>query len=538
MIVRAEAQLRHAMLASESEHLEFKEAKNDYDFDKLTDYCCALANEGGGSIVLGVTDRRPRRIVGSNAFRDLDKAKKSLLDRLHIRVDAVVITTTEGRVVSFIVPGRPAGVPLHVGGRYLMRVGSSLTAMNPQQLGAILREGTVDFSAELVPGADITALEAASIAAFRKRWLKKSGSAEAGRWNDAKLLANAELMIDGAPTYAALVLLGTAKAVSRHLAQAEAVFEYRASEASVAYQQRAEFRAGFFTWMDELWKLINLRNEVQQFREGLFKHDIATFDEDSVREAVLNAVSHRDYRDAGSIWVRQYPRLLEIESPGGFPEGITPDNIRDRQKPRNRRIAEALARCGLVERSGQGMDLMFRQSVRQGKALPDAHRSDAHRVLLSLPGDVRDVRFLRFLEHVGDARLQHFSTDDFLLLDLVHRGEALPETLKLRIKGLLAAGVVERTGRGKVILSKKLYAFIGETGVHTRKQGLDRETEKELLLKHLRSAGPGGAPVSELVQVLKDKTRGHVRGLLGELRDEGRVRSTGTTKAGRWHSAG
>jgi ATP-dependent DNA helicase RecG len=145
------------------------------------------------------------------------------------------------------------------------------------------------------------------------------------------------------------------------------VFEYRSSEASIAYQQRQDFRLGFFLWFDDIWKLINLRNDVQQFREGLFKYDIPTFDEDSVREAVLNAVSHRDYRNGGSIWIKQSPRLLDIESPGGFPEGITPDNMRERQKPRNRRIAEALARCGLVERSGQGMDLMFRQSIRQGK---------------------------------------------------------------------------------------------------------------------------------------------------------------------------
>lgn len=536
MIVRTDAELRQAMLLeSESEHLEFKEAKNDYDFDKLTDYCCALANEGGGSIILGVTDKKPRRIVGTASFQKLDQAKKGLLDRLHIRVEVAVIKTAEGRVLSFIVPGRPQGTPLHVNGRYLMRVGSSLTAMNPQQLATILQERAIDFSAEIVTGASASDLDPALIAEFRRRWLKKSGAPEIGRWPDAKLLANAELTVDGAPTYAALILLGTDKAVSRYLAQAETVFEYRNAEGSIAYQQRADFRAGFFSWMDELWKLINLRNEIQQFRDGLFKNDIPTFDEDSVREAVLNSVSHRDYRDAGSIFVRQYPRLLEIESPGGFPEGITPDNVRDRQKPRNRRIAEALARCGLVERSGQGMDLMFRQSVRQGKPLPDPHASDAHRVLLRLPGNVRDPRFLRFLEQVGDERLQHFTTDDFLVLDIVHRDEALPDTLKSRLKGLLEAGVIERTGRGKVILSKKLYAFIGETGVHTRKKGLDRETEKELLLKHLKSAGADGAPVAELMQVLKDKTRGHVRGLLNELRDEGRARSTGSTKAGKWH---
>lgn len=472
---------------------------------------------------------------GIAAFANLDKAKKGLFDRLHIRIETAVIKTPDGRVLAFIVPARPPGLPVHVAGRYLMRVGSSLTAMNPQQLAVIFQESIVDYSAEPAPGTTIAMLDTAAIAAFRKRWHKKSGTAEIGRWSDSKLLANAELTVDGVPTFAALILFGTDKALGRHLAQSETVFEYRSTEASLPYQHRVEFRRGFFSWMDELWGLINLRNEVQQFREGLFKHDIPTFDEDSVREAVLNAVSHRDYRNAGSIWVRQYPRLLEIESPGGFPEGITADNVRDRQNPRNRRIAEALARCGLVERSGQGMDLMFRHSVRQGKPLPDPHASDNYRVLLRLPGDVGDARFLRFLEQVGDERLQRFTTDDFLVLDRVHRDEKLPDALKPRIKGLLAAGVVERTGRGKVILSKRLYALLGETGVHTRKQGLDRDTEKELLLKHLRSVGVDGAPVSELLQVLKDRSRGHVRALLAELRQAGRVRNSGTTKAGRWH---
>jgi ATP-dependent DNA helicase RecG len=120
MIVRTEAELRRAMqLRSESEHLKFKEAKTDYDFDKLTDYCCALANEGGGSIILGVTDKTPRRIVGSAAFANLDKAKKGLFDRLHIRVETAVIKTADGRVLAFIVPARPPGLPVHVARHYV-----------------------------------------------------------------------------------------------------------------------------------------------------------------------------------------------------------------------------------------------------------------------------------------------------------------------------------------------------------------------------------------------------------------------------------
>ena len=97
MIVRTEAELRQAMLLqSESEHLEFKEAKSDYDFDKLADYCCALGNEGGGSIILGVTDKMPRRIVGTTAFPGVDRAKKGLFDRLHIRIETAVIKTHAG----------------------------------------------------------------------------------------------------------------------------------------------------------------------------------------------------------------------------------------------------------------------------------------------------------------------------------------------------------------------------------------------------------------------------------------------------------
>ena len=76
-----------------------------------------------------------------------------------------------------------------------------------------------------------------------------------------------------------------------------------------------------------------------------------------------------------------------------------------------------------------------------------------------------------------------------LTIDLVHRDEPLTDRLRERVKGLVDAGVVERSGRGKVILSRKFYAFLGEKGVHTRKKGLDRETEKELLLRHITSAG-------------------------------------------------
>ena len=146
--------------------------------------------------------------------------------------------------------------------------------------------------------------------------------------------------------------------------QAEIVFEYRSSDASGPANQREEFRSGFFSYYDRLWQLVNLRNDKQHYQEGFFVYDIQTFNERVVREVILNAVSHRNYQMGGSVFVRQYRDRLVVESPGGFPNGISLSNILNRQLPRNRRIAEILALCGLVERSGQGMNIIYEQSIK------------------------------------------------------------------------------------------------------------------------------------------------------------------------------
>ena len=114
MIIRNEHDLQQALLLdSETEHVEFKEAKNRYDFEELVGYCCALANEGGGSIVLGVTDKLPRRIVGTAAFDAPDRNKIGLFDRLHLRIELIEMMTPRGRVLSFVVPPRPPGRPVN-----------------------------------------------------------------------------------------------------------------------------------------------------------------------------------------------------------------------------------------------------------------------------------------------------------------------------------------------------------------------------------------------------------------------------------------
>jgi ATP-dependent DNA helicase RecG len=524
----------------EGEHLEFKEAKNSFQFEKLLQYCAALANEGGGKMVLGVTDKRPRRIVGTNAFTQPERTIGGLVDRLRLKVEAQEINHPEGRVLVFHVPSRPLGMPLEVGGAYWMRAGEELRPMTQDDLRRILFEGAPDFSAEVCPAATLGDLDLKSVERFLSLWSEKSGKQAQRHSPLEQRLEDAELLSGGKVTYAALILFGTRPALGKCLAQAEIIFEYRSSETSIPYQQREEFRQGFFGILDELWNLVNLRNEVQAYQDGLFVRQIPTFNERVVREAILNAVTHRDYRLAGSIFIRQFPRKLEIVSPGGLPNGITLENILERQAPRNRRVAEACGRCHLVERSGQGIDLIYRNLIEEGKPVPDFANTDQYQVSVMLHGEVQNPQFLRFLERIGQERQVSFETADLIVLDRLQREQEIPAALRLRLNHLLEQGIVERIGRGRgvrYILSKRFYSFLGRSGRYTRAKGLDRATQKELLVQHIRDVEPEGARLAELQEVLKELSRRQIQGIVNELRMEGRIALEGTTRSGRWRLA-
>ncbi len=535
------AQLQQWLLEPEGQRLEFKEAKQRYDFEKLLKYCVALANEGGGTMVLGVTDKRPRRIVGTQAFEDPGRTEAGLHQRLGHRIPVEELLLPEGRVVIVHVPPRLPGTAWEIDGRYFKRAGDDLAALSGQELRDMFAETGPDFSAQPCPGATLADLEPESIALFRERWAKKSGDPRRRELSDLQTLRDAELLVEGDQvSYAALILFGTRAGLTRWLAQAELVFEYRSSEAAGPAADREEYRAGFFAWQDALWKKINLRNDRQSYQDDFFRMDLPTFDEVPVREAILNAVAHRDYRLGGSIFVRQFAKRLEVVSPGGLPPGITPENIIDQQYPRNRRLAEALGRCGLIERSGQGLNLMMESAVRQGKPLPSFAGTAAHEVRLTLEGGVRNPAFVRFMERLGEEKLRSFSTLDYLALERLEQGKALSAELLERVPSLIAAGAVEALGRGKgvrYILSEALYATLGAKGTYTRQRGLDRNTNKALLVAHLTQQSPQGAPLAELRQVLPTLPESSVRDLLRELRGEGKLVLRGERRWARWFIA-
>lgn len=531
-------QLEEWMKDDESEHLEFKAARNGYQKDKLFKYCVALSNEGGGHFILGVTDRKPRQVEGTNAFLNLAEIKHELLQGLHFRVDADDLTHPDGRVIVFSIPSRPIGTPRQFDGIYWMRSGESLVAMTPDKLRAIFDEDVPDFSAHICEGATINDLDENAIAEFRERWIRKSGREALRNLPKEQLLTDAELIQADGITYAALILLGTREALGRHLAQCEVVFEYRSSEAAGAAQQREEYRQGYFLFLDDIWAKINLRNDLQHFTLGMTVFDVPTFDERAVREAVLNAVSHRDYRSVGSIFVKQYQRRLEVISPGGFPAPVSPQNVLVRQLPRNRRIAEVLVKCGLVERSGQGFNLIYEQEIKQGKPLPELTGTDETQVYLTLRGEVEDMQFLRFLERLGEEKVNSFVTEDLLALYQINKTYSVNDDLKSRLPGLLQDGLIVAITGGKqlrYVISPEFYDYADKRLSESFKGTIERGVQKATLLRHITENEVSGSRLEELLELLPALSRRQVQELLKEMKSEGSVYSAGKGAGGRWY---
>ena len=264
-----------------------------------------------------------------------------------------------------------------------------------------------------------------------------------------QLLKDADLLDEEAIIHAALLLLGTPQAVTKFMPDAEIIFEYRLKENSTPHDWRREYRAGYLVFEDELWNDINQRNYPQAVQRGLTMVNVTTFNERVTREAIANGVIHCDYRLPRSTFVRLSPRTLTVESPGGFAPGVTPENIIHEQSLRNRRLAEVAGKCGLVERSGQGVNLMFEKAVQEAKSLPDYSRSTAISVRLALDCTVQDPSFLLFLEQAGSTLLEDLSTEDFPALNAVNRRSKLSETLRPYARNLVERGLLETTGRGR-----------------------------------------------------------------------------------------
>lgn len=519
-------ELEKLLNQSEGLNLEFKSARNSFDRDKdLPDYCAALANEGGGKLILGVNN--DREIIGTRAFENTyNSLPHYLLNALHIRVDVEQVKHPKGRVLIFNVASRGAGQVVRSTGKYHypMRSGESLVEMDQNTLRNILNEASTDFSSKVVNGLRFDDLDPEAMKILKKLWAQKSNRKDYMQISNQRMLENLSLTKTDGLTYASLVLLGKKEKIGECLPDAELIFEWRQEHNKITYDFRKNWRDPFMRIFDEIWQTINLRNLRIPFQEGFVQRDIFAFDEKSIREAVLNAVTHRDYEFQGkSIFIKASPNSFMIESPGGLMPGITIDNILSKNAWRNRLLAETFEKTGLVERSGQGLDDIFKKTIEDGKGIPDLSGTDKFSVVLEIPAKVKDPNFILFLEKVANEKQISFSLDEIFELEKIREKQKIDD-IKFYANKFIKLGLIEKVGVGrgtKYLLSSRYYASVNKLGVHTRIKGLPREQNKQLILEHIKKNKKGHP--KEFRDTFPDLGSKYVDNLLQELRRNGKI---------------
>ena len=517
----------------EDRSLEFKTASNSFGKDTdLPDYCAAISNEGGGKLILGVTNEG--KVVGTKSFSGTyNTLSNELLQKIKIRVDVEELRHPEGRVLIFHIPSHPLGQPIKHKGKYKMRAGESLSEMDTITLKKLLNETDIDFSSQIVTGLSLSDIDDQSIDNFKKLWTKKAQRNDYLSYSNEKTLRSIGLLSEKGLNYASLILFGIKDKIDEFAAGSEIIFEWRQDSKKISHDFRKNWREPFFKIYNDIWETINARNIRFPFQEGLFQREIYSFSEKPIREAILNAVAHRDYTlQSRSVFIKASPEEFLIESPGGLPHGITIENILQKTYWRNRRIAETLEKAGLVERSGQGMDDIFESTIKEGKGLPDLSGSDYLSVRLKIPAQVKDKNFIMFIEKITREKQITLSFDEIYELEKIREQQPVTE-VKFK-KKFLDIGIIERVGKtsgAKYILSHKYYAHEGKIGEHTRLRGISREKCKTLILEHLEK---NKGYLQDLCFTFHELKPMDISNLLQELKNDNKIEHIGSSRTGYW----
>lgn len=345
-------------LPSETQRLEFKEAKTGFDNQKLYRYCVALANEGGGYMLLGVADKRPRPVVGTQAFNDPVAMAEKLFQAVGFRVDIEEVAHPDGRVLVFHIPSRPRGTAYHLDGAYLMRSGEQLIPMSEDQLRKIFAEGEPDWLEEY----SITGIDAARVVEL----LDTQGFFDllklpypTQQQGVIERLVRERLVDEDAGSLAirrigALLLakrLADFPDVSRKAAR---VVVYTGTSKSNTRLDQVGIR-GYAVGFQGLVRFVMQQLPQNEVISDALRTQMQFLPEVVVRELVANALIHQDFLVSGaSVMIEIYDNRVEFTNPG---EPVVPvQRFIDGYQSRNERLADLMRRMGICEEKSSGID--------------------------------------------------------------------------------------------------------------------------------------------------------------------------------------
>lgn len=442
-------------------------------------------------------DAYPHKVVGtkqnegtlgdleSNIYRDT-QIRPVIYDLYENEVNKT------GRVVVIEIPPRPVGKLFRFEDVALMRVGEELKPMSDEMIFSILQEHEPDFSADICDGITINDLDAEAIRILKQKYATKQKNPDFLTLPDTQVLSDLNLIKNGKVTNAALILVGKQEVLNRQLPQASVILEFRKSESLVPYTNRHIYGQPFYKMIDLLWHDIDLRNDKIDVSENSYIFNIPYFNEEVIRESINNAIAHRDYRRTSETVIKQYPQKMIIMNTGGFPLGVTIENLlRVQSTPRNRLLADVLAKTGIVERSGQGIDKIYKNTLSEGKDEPDYSHSDPFRVELHISAVIKDKAFAMFLdsEQRDLSEEERLSVFEVMALNYIREGKSeLVE--KEIIKSLLDRKLIEKRGKTRgtyYILTKSYYELCGKEGEYSKKDDWSASQALPIVMAHFNT---------------------------------------------------
>ena len=499
-------------------------------------YVVALCNEKGGRLVIGMHDDFPHKVMGTQqAINAIGQLESDIYRDLGIRPDIYELYDEEQkRVLVIEVPSRPAGKVYKYEDVPLMRVGEELKPMDDKTYLSIIQEQEPDFSEQYCLEATIDDLDENAIRVLKGKYARKQHNPSFISISNEQALSDLKLISNGKITNAAILLVGKESSIEQYFPQAKVFLEYRKTEAQVEYNNRKVFGQSFYILIDQLWNAINEKNESIPVREGSYIFDIPYFNEMVIREIVNNAFAHRDYRKNSEIVIKLYPTKMEIINAGGFPQGVTLENLLTvPSTPRNRLLSDVLSKTGIVERSGQGIDKIFLYTLAEGKPEPNYSYSDDFFVTAILYATIKDLGFAMFVQSIQSelADDEKLSVFEVLALCKVRDGEHKNIDKEIAIK-LEHKNCIEKHGKTNAqfyTLPRRYYEMTGKEADYSML--VDWNVEQFLAVLSPYLAKYGKAKKADIVKIVGDHiTEKQLRSYLNQLRKEGIIKTEGSKR--------
>lgn len=497
----------------ESFTVEFKRGQRSVMSDTdIVDAVVCLANGDGGTLLLGVED--DGRITGL-------EPRHGSTTQPHL-LQAMILNKTESPLATSVelveVAGTPVaviGVPKAVvpvgskSGKYVRR--SLRTDGQPECVAYPLHEmlsvGLTaqgrDYAATPARGASTDDLDRDEFDRFRRLCSVGKGDRTLAELSDHEVLRSLRLVLpehDNQLTLGALLLFGSPAALERYVPTAESVFQEIRGGAVVTNET---IRLPLFRAADRLFDLIDVRNFEQELMVGLHRIGVPRVPTGAIRESIANALVHRDYSELGPVSVQLSEDQFRVASPGGFPAGITLQNLLDDSKPRSPILAEAFKRAGIVDRAGRGIREMYVQLLRTGRGVPDYSSTNASAVIVEISTSDADLEMVRFVleyEEVDGRVLQLPQLQ--ILHELKEMGplttaeliDVLKETqpaVRTSLTRLIEMGFVESRGPGRNRRHHLTAAFyrLANSSEYVRLQDTDPIQQEHMIVAYVDQFG-------------------------------------------------